>query len=285
MTRSAPRTIAHRGFAGAAPENTLAAFSAVADGTHPAEMVELDVIPCADGTPVVFHDARLDVGDHGRGLTDGEGVVWETPCEEVRAAAVLDTDQTVPTLGEVVDLLPPEVGVNVELRNPGTFDLRPGAALDAEEVASRKEQWDPLVEAVVAVLAGGSGEILVSSFHEPAIASVREFAPELAAAPILLHSVVDGLTVAERYGCEAVHPPVEMIPGTPFYEEPRGGRRDPSYGDVDLLAEAEDLGSAVNVWTVRNWQEAYRLAAAGVDGLIADYPGLLDFSRGSVGPS
>ena len=268
-----PEIIAHRGFAGVAPENSLAAFRAVADGTHPAAMIELDVMPCADGTPVVFHDLMLDGGGSARGITDGEGVVWETPLEEVRAVRILDTDQHVPTLREALDAIAPKIGVNVELKNPGSFDVRPGKALEPEEVDARRDQWDPFVESVLEALDGERRELLISSFCEPALASVRDLAPEIPVAPLVSQSVEDGLTVAERYECEAIHPPVDAIRGTPFFDPP-GGEREP-----DLLAAAADLGCAVNVWTVRTWREAFWLREVGVDGVIADYPGLFGWGR------
>jgi glycerophosphoryl diester phosphodiesterase len=261
---SDPRIIAHRGFAGAAPENTLAAFRAVADGTTQAAMVELDVVPCADGTPVVFHDHHLHEEGDSQGLTDRTGVVWETPCEEVRAAEVLDTGETVPTLTAALDVLPPEIGVNVELKSPGTFDVAPGASLAPEEVAARREQWDPFVEAVVDRLDPERREVLVSSFCEPALAAVRDLAPDLPAAPLLYGATDPGLAVAERYGCEAIHPHVDLV------EVGIGGDVPPD----GLLATAADRGYAVNVWTVETWRDAERFAAAGVDGLIAEYPSL-----------
>lgn len=265
---AAPAMIAHRGYAGVAPENTPAAFRAVADGRHPADAVELDVVPCADGTPVVFHDARLDAKEGSRGITDGSGVVWETSREDVLAAAVLGTDETVPTLSAALDALPPEIAVNVELKNPGSFDVRPGEALDESAVADRRNRWDPFVERVLAALRESSGDVLLSSFHESAIASVRALAPDLPTAAIVSTSIDDGLAVAERYECEAIHPPVSHVLDS-------GAERDSDRSADDLLTAAADLGCDVNVWTVETWHQAERLAAAGVDGLIADYPGLL----------
>lgn len=53
-----PLIIAHRGFAGRYPENTLAAFRAgLATG---AEVVELDYHHSSDGVPIVIHDATLE---------------------------------------------------------------------------------------------------------------------------------------------------------------------------------------------------------------------------------
>lgn len=268
-----PRTIAHAGFAGIAPENTLAAFRAIADGTHPAEMVEIDVLPCADGTPVVFHDSRLDAAGDSRGLTDATGVVWETPRAEVLAARVLDTRETVPTLQEALEVLLPEIGVNIELKNPGSFNVRPGEALDADAVARRRDRWDPFVERIVGILDDVGGEHLLSSFHEPALAALRDIAPDIPVGALVGASVDDTLAVVQRYDCEAIHPPVNAIPGAPF----AGGIRvqpDSTFEGSDVLAAARDHGCAVNVWTVRTWHEAARLAAAGVNGLIADYPNL-----------
>ena len=62
---SPPLVIAHRGAAGDAPENTLAAFElALAQG---ADGVEFDVHLSADGVPVVIHDFRLERTTSGRG--------------------------------------------------------------------------------------------------------------------------------------------------------------------------------------------------------------------------
>lgn len=283
MTESRPKTIAHAGFAGIAPENSLAAFRAVADGTHSAEMVEIDVLPCADGTPVVFHDNRLDDGEQSRGLTDGTGVVWETPREEVLAARILETDETVPTLADALEVLSPAVGVNVELKNPGTFDVRPGEVMGGDEVARRRDRWDPFVERVIGLLDDAGGDRVVSSFHEPAVAAIRDIAPGVPVGVLVGTSIDDALAIAERYDCEAIHPNVDVIGSGPFDGGSPVGSGS-TFEEVDVLAAADDLGCVINVWTVRTWHEADRLAAAGVDGLIADYPGLLRWTSESRRP-
>ena len=55
-----PLVIAHRGASAAERENTLAAFERALE--MKADWVELDVRRCADGTPVVHHDAELADG-------------------------------------------------------------------------------------------------------------------------------------------------------------------------------------------------------------------------------
>ena len=70
------RVIAHRGFSGRTPENTLVAVRmAVAEG---ADMVELDFQASLDGEIVCFHDDTLDR------TTNGSGLVSQTPLARLK---------------------------------------------------------------------------------------------------------------------------------------------------------------------------------------------------------
>ncbi|ELY48711.1 glycerophosphodiester phosphodiesterase [Natronorubrum bangense] len=264
--------IAHRGYAGVAPENTVAAaIRAAEDGET--TMLEIDVQPAACGTPVVLHDERLEGRRNGRPLTDASGLVWETSLETLQLARVLGTDETVPTLTEFLEAIPETVGVNVELKNPGTTDLRFAESLSDSVRAERREVWTPFVERVVDVCAGFDGELLFSSFCEGALAAIRDIAPEYAAAPLVFDDLEAGLEIARRYDCEAIHPPRNVIVGTGLATTSYAGFSDAA-PDIDILETAHAEGRTVNVWTVTNWHQFDQLAAAGVDGIIADYPGL-----------
>lgn len=72
----APRVAAHRGLAGAAPENTLANFDACLDLRLD---IELDVRRSRDGQLVVIHDDTLDR------TTSGKGRVAALPLREIQA--------------------------------------------------------------------------------------------------------------------------------------------------------------------------------------------------------
>ncbi|MDS0476746.1 glycerophosphodiester phosphodiesterase [Natrinema sp. 1APR25-10V2] len=265
-----PAVIAHRGYAGVAPENTIAAVErAVAhDETS---MLEIDLRPAADGTPVVVHDERLDGTREGRPLTDATGLVRETPLEDLRETRVLGTEATVPTLAELLAAVPETVGVNVELKSPGRSDLRVGEPLPPADRDRRREAWRPFVDRVVADCEAFGGELLFSSFCEGAIAALREVA-DYAAAPLLWDDLEAGLEIARRYDCEAIHPPRNAIVGTELTGTAYAGRSgEPS---IDVLEAAHAEGRAVNVWTATNWLQFDALAAAGVDGIVADYPWL-----------
>jgi len=273
-TRRAPALIAHRGFAGERPENTVSAVEHAA--SRGADWIEVDAVPTADGDVVAVHDAELSAR-RGGGLTDATGVVWETDTETVTGAEVLGSGDTVPLLADVLDAVPPAVGVNVELKNPGRWDLRPGEKLSGETLADRTAVWRPFVARVLDAVAGREHDLLCSSFCEGALAAVRELS-SLPVAPLVSDSIADGLAMAREHDAAAIHPPVDAVRGTPFFDADRfgdSGADADETGPESIVAAAHDEGRAVNVWTVETWYQADRLAAAGVDGIIADYSTLL----------
>ncbi|WP_160132816.1 glycerophosphodiester phosphodiesterase [Halococcus salsus] len=261
-------SIAHRGFAGVAPENTLAAMRAACENPG-TDMVEIDVQPAANGEPVVFHDLTL-----GR-LTNVPPAerrrrVSETSLETLRNCSVLGSDERVATFAEVLDALPADVGVNVELKHPGTG--QPRRELDPRDRSRGRDRWSPLVERVVRALDDQGNRALVSSSYEGALVAMREVAPEIPLAYLFWNSIEGGLEVTDRYDCEAVHPSLDMVRGADLFNSgyvPTG-----PFADIDLVERAHETGRPVNVWTVTDWHQASQLRAAGVDGLIADYPGL-----------
>ncbi|MFP6796202.1 MAG: glycerophosphodiester phosphodiesterase family protein [Pseudomonadales bacterium] len=102
--------IGHRGAAGIEPENTLRGFKrALQLHVH---AVELDIYTI-DSQLVVIHDDTVDR------TTNGTGELADLSFEKLRR---LDAGmgERVPTLIEVLDFVPTSVGVNVELKGPGT---------------------------------------------------------------------------------------------------------------------------------------------------------------------
>jgi glycerophosphoryl diester phosphodiesterase len=243
-----PRVVAHRGFAGRYPENTVAAFVAAAPDC---DAVELDVHPAADGDPVVFHDDRLD------DLTDASGLVRETATSAVVAAEVLGSGETVPRLSEAVAALDADTALNVELKSAGETPRRADEALDRREREAARERWQSFVDRVSGALADAPQEVLYSSFCVGALAALAERGDE-ALAPLTATGGEWAFDAAARYDAVAIHPAADIV-----------------LADAGLVDRAHDDGLAVNAWTVRTWHEAVRASEAGVDACIADYPGLV----------
>lgn len=149
---------AHRGAAGAAPENTLAAFErAIADG---ADFVELDVQETADGQVVVIHDSDL----MKIGRTNLK--IWDATVEQLQDIDIGSwfspefRDERIPALEQVLLLCKGRVRVNIELKYYG-HDER-------------------LEERVVEIVerTGMESQIVVMSLKYDAIQKVRKLRPD-----------------------------------------------------------------------------------------------------------
>ena len=101
---------AHRGYHDgnvAVPENSLSAFQAAIDAGYG---IELDIQLSADKVPMVFHDADMER------LCGVEGKVWDYTCAQLKDMTLCGTDETIPTLAEVLALIDGQVPVLVEYK-------------------------------------------------------------------------------------------------------------------------------------------------------------------------
>ena len=117
--------MAHRGFSGRYPENTLLAFEkAIEVG---ADAIEFDVRLSGDGHLVISHDKTLVKafeGGHGK-------EVAEQPLAEIRQVD-LGMGQHMPTLEEVVEQCGGRIGMNIQIKVRGEiFDRAIARCRDA----------------------------------------------------------------------------------------------------------------------------------------------------------
>ncbi len=105
--------MAHRGNNVAFPENTISAFrQALQDG---ADLIETDLHLSADGIFMCIHDGTVNR------TTDGRGAIAEMSLSELKAlnAAATRPDlppEAIPTLGELAEILPADIGLALELK-------------------------------------------------------------------------------------------------------------------------------------------------------------------------
>jgi glycerophosphoryl diester phosphodiesterase len=189
--------IGHRGDSAAALENTLESCRrAAAAGVA---MVEVDVQLSSDGELVVFHDHDL------RRLAGDPGVVEDLPARELlgrplslRRGGRLLTG-ALPSLGELLQGLPPALPVNLELKR---------------RAASRTAIVERLAE-----LAPPGRQLLVSSFDWELLALARRRLPSLALAPLASRAASPLLAAAaelEAWGlCCATRVAAEVLAATP----------------------------------------------------------------------
>jgi glycerophosphoryl diester phosphodiesterase len=239
---------AHRGAAGLAPENTLAAFRMAielgVDGT------ELDLQTTKDGVVVAIHDDTVDR------TTDGRGRIGDLALDEVKRLdaggkfGAAFRGERIPTLREIVEL--------VKASGNERFRL----ILEIKFAAGREGEPTDLEERVLAVLRETDflDRVVTQSFHHPSAAKMKRLAPGVPA----------GLLVGQR---RQPADPVAAVRGHGVdYYAPHHSLVTP-----DLLRILHDEGIPVVTWTVNDPADMRRLMAMGLgslpgDGMISDFP-------------
>lgn len=243
-----PEVIGHRGCAAENPENTVAAVEAAA---AVADAVEVDVRRCSTGELVVFHDESLDR------LTDETGRVDETPCETILDLEIGDSGESIPTLREVFEAVPPEKRLVLDLKEPGLAD---------GVLRLRQEYEHDLL--LSSFLPEVLREVRAADETVPTAYIVRESRPNrllrplIPGAPVWLYgpeNLTEVLEETVELGCDAIHPRYELCLRT------------------DIVSRAHAVGLRVEPWTTRTEREFEALRAVGVDAVISD------ICRGLVG--
>lgn len=242
----APLLIAHRGGAGLAPENTLAALRNGVE-TWGAEMVELDVHGSADGHCVVIHDAAVDRTTNGTGTVAGMTLDalkaldagYRFSPDGGRTFPHRDRGVTIPTIDEVLEALP-STRIIVEVKD-GRAQAPLFRAIERFDARDR-------------IIAAGMYErdrTLFGGFDGAVSASVEAMGRFLR-----MHAL--GLGRFARLDADVVQMP-----------ETWDDRRLLTPRLVRVLAAR---GVPVHVWTVNDVDDMRRLLDWGVEGIITDFP-------------
>jgi glycerophosphoryl diester phosphodiesterase len=230
-----PFWIAHRGAGRLAPENTLAAFRAGA--AHGYLAFECDVKLSADGVPFLLHDDTLERTTDGRGRASEMGWGALSRLDAGSWHGRQYAGEPLPTLQALATWLLAN-GLHLDLEIKPT----PGDELETGRVVART---------AAALWQGQAVPPLLSSFRPEALVGAREAAPALPRA-LLLDSLWPGwFERASALGCVAVIPRHTLI-------------------DAELVARVRDAGLRLLTYTVNDADEAARLQALGLDGLVTD---------------
>jgi glycerophosphoryl diester phosphodiesterase len=230
-------TIAHRGASGHAPENTMAAFRRAAE--LGARFIETDLQITRDAQVIAMHDFTLDR------TTSGKGQVHLLTLEEIRAldagawfgdhGAGSFSGERVPKLGEILDFAEEKDLIFY-------LEIKSGPAWGVEHavVAALRDQ-------------NASARVVILSFDPSALDTVHRL----------------DSTMMTGFLCE--HPSNDLVERTVR----AGARQLVAAGDLitpAVVEKAHHAGLQVVAWTINELDQMRRLIAAGVDGIITDYP-------------
>lgn len=227
--------IGHRGAAGLAPENTLAALQAGFE--QGARWLEIDVQRTRDGVLVALHDNHLERTSSGAGHV--KDIDYAALCR-LDAGSWYGDDfagEGIPSLEQVFDfILPNELTLCIEMKDPALY---PGIGdqLLAQIRARHAEQ-----------------HVVILSFDLDWLRDFHASAPDLS---------VGGLWVWM--------PDADVIPDAQFVDvDYRAALYDPT-----LVWRARRSGRQVIVWTVNDPLIARLLYLIGVDAVTTDRPDLI----------
>jgi glycerophosphoryl diester phosphodiesterase len=216
---------AHRGFDDYYPENTVGAISRAAR-TDGVDAVEFDVRRCGSGELVVIHH------DHVGTISESSGDVNELSVSELAAVSVEGSGEGVPQLDEVLDVVPPEIGINVELKETRI----------AEDVLDAVSGIDN--DVALSALGANINALWEARLADESAALVCNFGVRPS----------EGVETADLIGC---------VSANPHWAICLAG---------NTIDRAHDLGLEVHPWPVSSPVVTEVVRRRGVDGIIASTP-------------
>jgi glycerophosphoryl diester phosphodiesterase len=244
LVEQGPIAFAHRGGAGEAPENTLAAFEIAL--TLGYRYLETDVHLTRDGVLVAFHDDRLDR------VTDRAGAIAELGIAEVEAA-------------DAGHAFSPDGG--------RTFPFR-GCQLRVPRLEAILGRWpdarvniDPKSDACAGPLAtvldrlGAWDRVCVGSFSDRRLRRIRALGrgracTSMGPQAVALARMTTASSVMRRLGADCIQVPLSRGP-IPIVTK-------------RFIAAAHRAGLPVHVWTINEEATINELLDLGVDGIMSD---------------
>lgn len=230
------KVIAHRGYSGKYPENTMLAFQKAAEAG--CDEIELDVQVTKDGVAVVIHDETLDR------TTDGSGAVRDYTFGELRKfnAAKLFYGGTVfepvPSFDEYCRWASGcGMSTNIEIKT-GIYYYR-----EIEEKIAEIIRKYHLEE-----------KVMFSSFNHISLAKIKQIFPQARCGVL-----VDDKGIGNAgYYCKSG--------GFAYYHPDVKGLTDKT------IEECKREGIGINAWTVNDMGDLERLYEKKCTGVITNYP-------------
>lgn len=233
------KIIAHRGSSGHYPENTMLAFEmAVKDG---ADGIETDVRKTKDGVLVIMHDNNFKrISDNvDPAITVTDSTYDELKDIDISSKAWPDHPvQHIVTLDSLLQLVKESgIELNIEIKsNTARID---GAEYDIVELVKKY---------------GLDDKVFYSSFDHTLLANIKNRYPEVKVAPLYSETIYNVWEYCKSFDAFAIHP--NFAPHL-------------THGNSEECLKA---GLEINAWTVNKAEDAKRLVADGVTGLITNYP-------------
>jgi glycerophosphoryl diester phosphodiesterase len=245
-----PLRVAHRGGAGLAPENTLAAFRQGL--AFQADAVEFDLHMSQDGALIVAHDSNLK---RATGMAVDIHTSTLAQLQQLNAAATYADKtyepQRIPTLQEVLELVRGHAGVQIEIKVRA--DNARYAGIEAK-VVDAVRHYDMI------------DDVVVISFDFPTLHEITALEPRLRTCALFSTAYLSRFGVrrdATKVAADIASRGFRCV-GVKYTLMTEG---------LFQAFQARDV--QVGVWTVNDEADMHKFAAMGVAFITSDRPDLL----------
>jgi len=230
-SKDSPLIMAHRGIKMNSPENTISSYKEAIDAGFDA--LELDILQTKDGELICSHNFDLERESNGIGwaqhtnynkLINIQTGVYTHP----------QNTQTIAKLQDVLNEIPKNIFLNIEIKTHSLFDLSASKTLG--KLFKR---------------AGIQHSFMVSSFNPVVVAYFRLFFPNISIGYILKN--IKWLWTTHWLHPDYLHPRADLI-------------------DNELLEMSQNHNLALNLWTVNTIPALEWCKQNNISGIISDNP-------------
>lgn len=231
--------IAHRGYSGKFPENTMLAFTKAVE--YGAQGIELDIQLTKDNVVVICHDEKIDR------TSNGQGFIENLTLEELKAfefrngmdnlEGETEENITIPTLVEFLDWFKiTDIMVNIEFK-------------------TSYMAYDGIVEQTIDLVKerGLEDRVIFSSFNHDTILKVKAIDASLACGFLAVANILNPGEYCQKYQVEHYHPFYASILLNP-----------------EIVQECKQLNVGINTYTVNQAEHMQALIDLGIESIITN---------------
>ena len=230
-SKGPPLIMAHRGIKIHSPENTVSSYKEAIDAGFDA--LELDIIQTKDGELICSHNFDLERESNGAGWVQHTDY---SKLKHIQMGVYTHprNTQTIAKLQDVLDEIPKNIFLNIEIKTHSLFDLSTSKTLG--KLFKRS---------------GIKHSFMVSSFNPVVVAYFRLFYSKISIGYILKN--ITWLWTTHWLHPDYLHPRADLI-------------------DNELLEMSQNHGLALNLWTVNTVPALEWCKRNHISGIISDNP-------------
>ena len=222
-----PLIVGHRGAMGHVTENTIPSIKkAVELGV---DGIEIDVFKCKSGEIIVFHDKKLDR------LTNSSGYIEDLSYDSINKIKVMG-EYRIPELIEVINILPNEIFLNIELKG--------------EETAKKVNE---IITEFINKTESKLDRFIISSFNWSELEKFRSFNSKIPIAILTDNNPLNAIPVAKKLNAFAINPSYKLL-------------------NKNVVNQIKEEGLKIFPYTVNSINDIDKMKNLGVDGIITNYP-------------